>query len=306
MTGTITNEDGGTRQLTEIASEALQAVGHPVSEPKLVRVGSTAIFQDHDAGLIVRIGGDPGEMRRNLRVALAMHQVGVPVLQPVSTEPLDIRGLCVTVWPLVTGGPRPSPQWLGRTARTLHDSAPALSGALASAGVSLEPFVEEELRRVRERITSAEDSGIFSRHDLSAFSEKVEEVSLKLAARPDDDHVVVHGDLYPANTVADSEETWLIDLDMVSYGPPVADAAPEVVRERRFPGRGASYAQFVQGYGREPADGATLRLFADLREITMVSWIAELSVRKPAVADEARHRLHTISQGMDGEPWTAA
>lgn len=305
MTGTMENEDGG-QQLVQIASEALRAVGQPIPEPQIVRVGSTAIFQDSDAGLIVRIGGDGAEMRRNLRIALAMRQVDIPVLQPVSAEPLDIRGFCVTVWPLVTGGPRPSAQWLGGTARALHDKAAALSRVLASVGVSLKPFVPEELRRVRERIARATAAGIFASDELLAFSERVEHLALMLAEIRDENNAIVHGDLYPGNTVADDDETWLIDLDMVAIGPPVVDVAPEVVRERRFPGSGASYVKFVEGYGREPADGATVRLFADFREITMVSWIAELAIRKSAVTDEARHRLRTAAESVSHTPWTAA
>lgn len=298
------SENGHDRRLMDIAVESLRVAGVSRPHPKLVRVGATAIFQDCEAGLIVRIGGELAESQRNIRVTQAMSQVGVPVLQPILTEPLIMQGLCVTVWPLVVGGLRPTSQAIGKIARILHDQASELSSALKKAGVSLNCFVEEELRRIQKRIMKADDAGIFSRKTLMSFSQKVEDIALKLAEHSSDNNVVVHGDLYPGNTVADGEKIWLIDLDMVSFGPPVVDIVPELVRERRFPGLGASYNQFVEGYGDEPTDAITLQLFTKLREITIVSWIAELAVRKPTVMNEARRRLYTISEDLEEEPWT--
>jgi aminoglycoside phosphotransferase (APT) family kinase protein len=285
------------------ARVALRRLGPEPSHIQLMRLGSTALFRS--GNVAVRVGGTMTEMRRNLRVADAFAKAGVPALRAIIDEPLDVDGLCVTVWPWVEGGSLPSSHWLGATARCLHDRSAEIGERLDHSGVPLGSFVDEETRKVRLRVSLAmarADGAV----DVSPILERLADVELALADRDASAEVVVHGDLYQGNTVSDQGSTMLIDFDMVAVGPPSADAAPEVVRERRFPSSGASYQRFVDGYGAEPEGSELLEHLVLLREMTMVAWIAELSGRRPSVLSEARHRIHTLVAGEADRPWTAA
>jgi aminoglycoside phosphotransferase (APT) family kinase protein len=294
----------GLAGLQRAAVAALATLGERPPRVDLIRLGATALFRPADGSVVARVGGTLPEMRQILAIAAALHEAGVPALRPTVDQPLDIGGVCVTIWPYVDGGPLPTSHWLGATARGLHDRSPAVLDALAQRNVQLDGFLEAESARVRDRTRQASDVAgeLF---DVSPVLERLGSIERAVVDRDRTRDVVVHGDLYRNNTVSNGQDTWLIDFDMVAIGPASVDLAPEVVRERRFPSAGASRERFVEGYGGVPTGSELLETLVLMREMTMVAWLAELAVRRPGVRDEARHRIRTLVDDALHEPWAA-
>ena len=114
---------------------------------------------------------------------------------------------------------------------------------------------------------------------------------------PTERNVLCHGDAHLGNIVICDGEALLIDLDGLTFAPYELDIAPSIVATRRFPHLTPATSCVVQDYGAGNVDWGVLNWFVQLRELTMMSWLATLWGHNSTVTSELAHRIATWEGG---------
>ncbi len=257
----------------------------------VVRVGTHVVVRSLRPDLILRVDCPTPNLEQVEswnRMLSDLARSGAPIVPPLGASVLGLGTNCAaTLWPLADAGPHNVR--IGALIRFLHDS---------EGPVELPEWNFESARaKILNRVATARD---FIPADVDEIlRSRVDQV---FADRPGfRELVLTHGDAHAGNIVRLDGRPAFVDLDDLSLAPRELDLAPSIVTGARFKGN-AWGQQVLDDYGREQLDKDALRWFANLREVTMNSWLATLWQEREDARTELLHRIATWEGGGRWHP----
>ncbi|WP_285556132.1 phosphotransferase enzyme family protein [Actinoplanes regularis] len=292
--GSLTSESARRVVTNACATLDLSARG-----AELLRLGENAMFRLGDQPLVMRISRSAERLpiaRRELCVARWLHEQGVPVARPFEnvSEPLVIDGHPVTVWHLITAGDqRPGVEDLARLLQRVHQL-----GDGPCDMPKLDPFTQP-----RARIKSVEGLHDLDRSFLDNWCEKLADAYRSL------DFVLpqgfIHGDAHTGNLLGGAGHAFLTDFEMTAVGPREWDLAPIAVSHCRMGLDETGYGRFVELYGFDVTKWAGFDVLRQVRELGMITWLAQNLGEGQVVVDEVALRIASIRNGDTSREWHA-
>lgn len=264
---------------------------------RLVRSGSSAVFEAGDA--VVKVGalGAWGSSSAGLARLLEENGIRVPAIVAAVDDPET--GLSAVVLERVeASGPVDWAAVGELVARTHRLGIDRVAGVcrLPSCG----EFSHWHFREMLGAVTDLLDDG--AREALSAAVESAAEWADQAAAAP---QVVCHGDVHPGNVIASSGVMWLVDWDMICTAPAAWDHAALLTWEQRWGGDRGMYAAFAEGYGADLGGDALAGTLAHGRLLAATLMRVRAGRTDPAAAEEARRRLRYWLGDPEAPPWRA-
>jgi aminoglycoside phosphotransferase (APT) family kinase protein len=116
---------------------------------------------------------------------------------------------------------------------------------------------------------------------------------------------ILHGDPNAGNVVATPDGRVLVwDLERFSIGPREWDLTLQAVSYGTCGWwTDREYGDFVDAYGHDVAQDDIYPLFRDIRELRMVSWLANKAGQDPAARAEAELRIACLRGRRGDRPW---
>jgi aminoglycoside phosphotransferase len=275
------------------ASVHLDAVG-----AQLIRLGENAVFRLQGGDVVARVGRSPAKMpmaKRQIMVARWLAANDVSSIRPLDvSQPALARGRVVTFWESADEVVRyGSARELGLILKRLHRlpiprdaDLPTLTPfTTARARIAAVPISDSDRTYLEDRCATLE-----SAYARLTFS------------RPD---VVLHGDANVGNLILDRDDQALLsDLDSFCVGPPEWDLALTAMFYQRFGWHDRTeYDEFVAAYGEDVLQWEGFDVLADVREVLMVSWLAQ-NAHTEHVAVELTKRLDDMRDGKPRTGWS--
>jgi Ser/Thr protein kinase RdoA (MazF antagonist) len=293
---------GGPPALDESsARSALQAacavVGLDPAGAELIRIGENGVYRLRSGPVVARVGrsaADLPDAEQQLAVSRWLRAQQVPAVRGWDVpQPVTVSGRVVTFWESAAEDIRyGTTRDLGLILRRLHQLPVPAEPALAV----LDAF--GATRRRIERVPVSEQDRRYLRELCRALSTAYE--SLPYAGPP----VVLHGDANVGNLILDRHgHPLLSDLDSFCVGPVEWDLVLTGMFYRRFGWHTEQeYRDFVTGYGRDVTEWPGFDVLADVRELLMVTWLAQNAHDRHAAAELAK-RLDTLRRGTSRRTW---
>jgi Ser/Thr protein kinase RdoA (MazF antagonist) len=281
-------------------AEACGAAGLDSAGAELLRLGENAIYRLRSVPLVARIARTVDylpDIVTEVAVARWLASADFPSVRLAGPDdqPVVADGRVVTFWELVSEREEyGTVRELGLLLRQLHDLVPPSSLVLPE----LEPF-----RRVEPRIRQAdlpEEDRLFLRSRLEEL--RGQYVGLQFALPPGP----VHGDANIGNILRrqDDGRAVLIDLDGFADGPREWDLVLTAMYYERFGWHTAEeYAEFTQVYGFDVMAWPGYRVLRDIRELIMVTWLAQNTGESQRIAAEVRKRIVDLRGGDGRRDW---
>ena len=279
---------------------ACAAAGVDAEGAELLRLGENAIYRLRPVPLVARIARTADylpDIETEVAVARWLESVAFPSVRLAGpdAQPVVADGRVVTFWELVTDREEyGTVAELAALLRWLHGLEPPSSLVLPQ----LRPF-----GRVESRISLAElgdDDGGFLRDRLAELRERYAGLEFVLPAG------LVHGDANVGNILrrrADGVAV-LIDLDGVAAGPREWDLVLTAMYFERFGWHtAAEYAAFCEVYGFDVMAWPGYPVLRDIRELTMVTWLAQNAGESAEIAAEVGKRIADLRSGDGRRDW---
>lgn len=256
-------------------------------EFKLLRHGSTSVYRIRGRSLILRVTREPLKDRQTVVAELSrlshLAETGAPVLGPIRQEPINLKGAWATLWP---EGEREltAPSYsLGRVLAQLHLFIPP---------PGLPRGEQAAITRVDQRIDGAVQAGAPT-SVIEAIRSKRLELGSNLECLIGGIPRLAHGDAHTGNLVQHAGKPLLVDLDDLCIAPREMDFAPSEVSSRRFKHLETAYRDLLAGYDMPESeiDQGNLAIYCQLRELTMISWLATLWGVEPRSRRELQNRV---------------
>lgn len=298
MTSISASAEFTTAHATRVAGQAAALVGLESEPAEPVRLGSNAIVR-LPGGVIARVGRDESwaaTSEREVRLAAALHEAGVPCVQPWPVrQPITVNGHPVTFWVEIPGPlEQPTIAELGTVLRRLHD----VGGEFGLP--PLDPWAH-----IPERI---EQAPIRAR-DRQILRDVLDEVrdgwtSVRFELGPG----VIHGDAHLGNLVrAAPGSAVLLDLDSACVGPREWDLTPTGLYATSLGWIDrADYQAFVTAYGGfDVTTAPAFPLLRRMRELRMTAWIAMHATESARLAAEVAHRIACLADPDLSRHWAA-
>ncbi|MFM7252669.1 MAG: phosphotransferase enzyme family protein [Ilumatobacteraceae bacterium] len=287
---------GAARERESLLAERLCAE-HRLGTPRLVRRGSTAVFEAGDA--VVKVGtlGAWASSSAALARLLGVNGIRVPAVVAAVDDP-DSGLSAVALERVEASGPVDWSAVGDLVARTHRLGIDRFAGVcrLPACG----EFSHWHFREMLGGVVDLLDDG--EREALSAAVESVAEWADQAAAAP---QVVCHGDVHPGNVIASVGVMWLVDWDMICTAPAAWDHAALLTWEQRWGGDRGMYAAFAEGYGAD-LDGDDLAGTLARGRLLAATLMRVRAGRTDAMAaEEARRRLRYWLGDPDAPPWRA-
>ncbi|MCX4097754.1 aminoglycoside phosphotransferase family protein [Nocardia sp. alder85J] len=286
------------RQLRAVLAEACSRAGLHVdpAEAALLKYVNNAVYQLAEVPVIVRIGiGGLGRFRapRIAAVARWLADRDAPTVRLADgiENPMFVgQDFSVTFWQALPHRAEEVP-WTGA------DLASPLK-AVHSLDVSDSDLPRwEPFKAAGARLAAADPA--LPAEDLAWLRAQWDQTAEAYRALPPLSIGLVHGDAHPGNLLCPAVEGTvpvLADLDSAGVGPVSWDLAVQATDAMRFADNGF-YTDFAAAYGREVTDSPEWAVLSRIRELLLVtSAVPDLS-RRPAIAAEHAHRLHTLRTG---------
>jgi len=275
---------------------AAESVGLVADGAELIRVGSNAVFRFASEPIVGRVAPSLAKLEsasREVAVADWLEAVGVPAVRAAKVEqPLTANGRVVTLWQAASDKIEYGDTGeLARLLLKLHSLEPQL------------PLpAHDPLRKAAERI-SALDS--LEARDREFLGDRFEELASAYRALEFDLPAgVIHGDANVGNVIRDREGTAILaDLDGFAIGPREWDLILTALYYERFGWHTeAEYISFTETYGYDVMKWSGYATMRDLRELLMVTWIAQ-SVRSDEGRLELMKRIETLRTDASRKDW---
>ena len=278
-------------------ADAARRSGLNGSNPQLIRLFGTAVYQLPAAGAVARIAlvTSPQSVERletSVRVTRWLSQTGFPAVQPLPVQqPIVSHGCAVTFWRyLPQHGPSPRPADLGRLLRRLHDLGPP--------PVPLAPY--RPMVSVRHAISDSQALTDGERTWLTTHCEQLLYAYSQLSfALPEG---MIHGDAWWGNLLHDGDRIVLADWDNVSTGPRETDLIP-TLQAVRFGLPEHERDAFIAAYGHDIRSWAGYPVLRDMRALSTMAALLRDAHLNPAARDQLHVRLTSLRTG-DARPWT--
>ncbi|MEU1717760.1 phosphotransferase enzyme family protein [Nocardiopsis dassonvillei] len=297
--GPVAHTEDFLQRAARAVSVAARILGVPASRtgspPELVRIGERAVYRLCDGGVIARVERSADrreEADREVRAARWLAEQSLPVTRPLSgKQPVLAEGLLVTLWEGVQGE-WTVPRELARLLRTLHHLTPPPSLGLPD----LDPF-----HRVAERIDTAPGLDTAQRDLLRTHQQD-------LAARwptvtPALGTHVIHGDANIGNVLATPQGVVLFDLDGICWGPPEWDLVLTALYRDLDWHTDTEYADFCDVYGFDVTSWDGYPLYKQVRELRMITWLAQKGGESPEIDAEIARRIADLAEPRRQRTW---
>ena len=286
-----------TRRTLEIVCAA---AGLDARDAELLRLGENAIYRLRAVPLVARIARTVDylpDIKTEVGAARWLEAVEFPAVRLAgpADQPLVADGRVVTFWELVSERTEyGTVAELAALLRGLHGLEPPPSLVLPE----LRPFA-----RVDGRINGAdlaERDREFLRARLAELRERYSRLEFVLPAGP------VHGDANVGNILRRQADgvAVLIDLDGFAAGPREWDLVLTAMYFERFGWHTArEYREFVAGYGFNVMTWPGYPVLRDIRELTMVAWLAQNIRESLEIAAEVSKRIADLRAGNGRRDW---
>jgi aminoglycoside phosphotransferase (APT) family kinase protein len=115
----------------------------------------------------------------------------------------------------------------------------------------------------------------------------------------------VHGDAWGGNIVAtDDGQTFLLDLERCSIGPPEWDLVSTAVRHTSFAWLPEpAYKSFCHRYGHDVITWPGYEILRDIRELRMALYRVQRAAEYPEEQGEAALRVACLRGRSGARPW---
>lgn len=265
-----------------------------------MRLGENAIWRLRSVPLVVRIARTIDYLpavEAEVAAARWLESVGFPAarLAGPAAQPVVADGRLVTFWELLSEETEyGTVAELGALLRRLHDLAPPPSLALPE----LKPFGRAD-GRISGAVMAEEDRA-FLRSRLAELREEYARLRFVLPAGP------VHGDANIGNIIRRHSDgvAVLIDLDGFATGPREWDLALTAMYFERLGWHTSQeYQQFVAAYGFDIMTWPGYPVLRNVRELIMVTWLAQNARDSEKVAAELASRIADLRAGDGPRNW---
>ncbi|MEY9211572.1 Ser/Thr protein kinase RdoA (MazF antagonist) [Thermobifida halotolerans] len=268
--------------------------GITTDTPELLRLGERAVLTLADGRVIARVerGADRYETAaREVAVARWLDREGVRVGRPLGGEqPYRVRGTVVTLWEKVDGK-WTVPAELAAILARLHRLAPPPLLCLPD----LDPFDRTDERIAHAALAPAHKDTL--RRIAEQLRGEYEQV------RPVLSRCVIHGDANIGNVLATPDGVVLFDLDGVCLGPPEWDLVLTALYRDLGWHTDTEYAAFCDVYGFDVNAWDGYAVFKRIRELRMVSWLAQKAGESPRIDEEIHRRIADLADPSRPRHW---
>lgn len=285
-------------------AQACRAVGLDPADAELLRRGTNAVYRLRAVPVIVRVAPlhvHWEDIQRQVAVARWLAKDEIPAVRVVDVEqPIEAAGHLVTLWESVADGEANDlTQYgtageLGEILRHLHASLPPDSLHLPVADPVAR--VEQQLERLGH-LRDDDCQLLVDAYDQ--LRSLVPGLRFALPAGP------LHGDASVGNLLRDrAGHAVLSDLDNFRWGPRESDLILTAMFYDRYGWHTeAEYRDFADAYGFDVREWDGYQVLADLRELSMVLWVAGNADTSEEAAAELQRRLATLRTGAGREAW---
>jgi hypothetical protein len=267
---------------------ACAAAGIDAAGAELACRGEIAVYELRPLWLLARIAASASHLpgaEKEVAVARWLESAGFPAarLAGPADQPVVAAGRVVTFWAQVCEDQsHGTPAELAWLLRRLHDLDPPSSLALPE----LRPFAGAESRISRAGLPGDDREFLLGR--LNELRDSYADLEYPLPAGP------VHGD---ANVSSVLQSMWdgspvLTDFGGFAAGPREWDLVLTAMYFERFGWHTQQeYLDFVTGYGFDIMDWPGYTLLRDIRELIIVTWLAQNPTRLPEIDAEISMRI---------------
>jgi aminoglycoside phosphotransferase (APT) family kinase protein len=265
---------------------------------EMLRLGDHAVFRIDGGRVVSRVGRHADRLpsvHREVAIAQWLAAEGYPSARLVTQadQPVVVEGHPVTFWEgLADGEKYASTCEMGELLRRLHRLEPPPFSLPA-----LRPFDKVEQRLQRAVIRTE------TRAYLASLAEKLTAEYEQLVFALPPGHL--HGDFNIGNVLHDAEEhPTVIDLDGFATGPREWDLMQTAMYYDSFGWHTeAEYADFAEGYGFDVRQWSGYTVLRSVRELLMVTWLAQNADTNPRAAEEVEKRAETLRSGGSRRDW---
>jgi aminoglycoside phosphotransferase (APT) family kinase protein len=283
---------------TKALEEACNTVGLDPTNATLIRLGTNAVFRLSSGPVIARVARAPGRpliAEREVAVARWLDLAGVPAVHAVDVpQPVEVDGRAVTFWDAVAD-------------RTEFGSTADLAGLLRQLHAQQQPPLNlprlDPLHRAAARIDRLTSIAASDRDFLRARCERLAPPLGALTyVLPNG---VIHGDANVGNVLRKVDgRALLADLDGFAVGAREWDL---VLTAMYYDSYGwhtrEEYEVFATRYGYDLLSWPGYPVLRDVRELLMVTWLAQNAESNAEVVPELRKRLHALRTDADRRDW---
>ncbi|MFG3364258.1 phosphotransferase enzyme family protein [Streptomyces sp. NPDC048156] len=281
-----------------ILREACERAGLKLDDAELVRLGDHAVFRIERGRIVSRVGRHADRLpsvRREVAVAqwLAAEDYPSARLVTEAEQPVVVEGHPVTFWEgLADGETYASTREMGELLRKLHGL-----GDPPFPLPKLRPFDKVD-RRLKRAVLRTE-----TRAYLSALAQELSGKydGLEFVLPPGH----LHGDFNIGNVLRDADrQPRVIDLDGFALGPREWDLVQTAMYYDSFGWHSEDeYAGFVAGYGSDVRQWSGYSVLRSVRELLMVTWLAQNAGTNPRAAEEVEKRVESLRSGGSRRDW---
>jgi Phosphotransferase enzyme family len=278
---------------------ACERAGLDPAGASLIRFGTNANYRLAAYPIMVRIA--PGHMdvvQKELAVARWLARNGFPAGRVAEEirQPLQLGGRIVTFWELIEAHEEPAR--VSDLARLLH----GLHQLPAPAAFTL-PLFDPFDHTVR-RLESAGDGqdARFLRSRSDALREQYANLEFALPMG------MIHADAHEQNALRDRSGTVvLLDFEACAWGPREWDLGVLAMRYQPFGWISQDeYGDCVAAYGGfDITAWPGYKVLADIRALSMTSWLLQKADQSPAHAAELRKRMADLREDRPPRDWRA-
>lgn len=262
---------------------------------EIVRDGAALLLRRGDVLVRVRPEADAAVAEREVHLATALAEAGVPVTELVTPadQPFHEGGSVITAWRWAEGTGSVDAAELGLVARRLRER---------TADVALTVPVFDPI----EAVLSVVDHLPHDDPEADFVRSRAESLAGAWADAAMADplgRAVVHGDLHEGNVVPAPGGALLTDLELAGAGPSSYDAAPAVVAVDRYGAATTELDAFLQTFGADPRHWSGFATFVSVYELWVTAWAVGVRHQDPTWAEEATRRVATLRDGGSAR-WT--
>ena len=281
-----------------ILRAACTQAGLAPEKVEMLRLGDHAVFRIDDGWVVSRVGRHADRLpsvRREVAVAqwLAAEDYPAARLVTEAEQPVVVDGHPVTFWEgLADGEKYASTREMGELLRWLHGLEPPHFSL-----PHLRPFDKVEQRLGRAVIRAEIRTYLAGR--AAELAAEYEQLEFFLPSGH------LHGDFNVGNVLHDAEgQPKVIDLDGFATGPREWDLTQTAMYYDSFGWHTkAEYADFAEGYGFDVRQWSGYTLLRSVRELLMVTWLAQNAGTNPRAAEEVEKRVETLRSGGSRRDW---
>jgi Ser/Thr protein kinase RdoA (MazF antagonist) len=285
-----------TRKILDLAC---RGIGVQLTEPRLLRHQTNAVYLVESAGVIVKIARPDysiDHIHRTVdltRWLLAQQFPTVPLCDV--DQPVVIDGSPVTFWRYLPQNKPISALDIAGLLRDFHQ-LPHPPNVVVPAFPHLDAISAIRYSLDQERLLSA------TTHDF--LLNRCSDLEARLAGlRYQGAQRLLHGDPQHANTLWDGEQAVLCDWESAVIGPVEWDLITVEVHCRRFKYPEETYQEFCRIYGRDVRQWDGYEIMRDIRELRMITTNARKSIEGSRGAEEVRKRVARLRRDED-VPWS--